>query len=280
MKLKTIGVLITCHNRKNKTLSCFENLFIQQGVNDLFAIKVFLVDDGSTDGTSEAISKEFPQVNIIKGSGNLYWNRGMHLAWSVAAKSDFDFYLWLNDDTMLYDNCLKDLFESALEKNSESIICGSTCSSITGIITYGGRNIQGAIIKPNGLLQLCHHFNGNCVLIPKSVYYKIGNLDHKFNHSIGDFDYGRRATKLGVLSFVAPAFVGTCERHDGLQKWCSPSVKLKDRIKAFKSPLSVSPKQNFIYDRRHHGMLTALLHFVTIHVRLFFPGMWVRNKKV
>ena len=47
---------------------------------------------------TEAVGKMFPQVHIIKGDGNLFWNRGMYMAWQAAIKEkDYDFYLWLND---------------------------------------------------------------------------------------------------------------------------------------------------------------------------------------
>ena len=253
---------------------CLEKLFIQQGIGDEFSMKVFVVDDGSTDGTTEAIAQKFPQVNIISGTGNLYWNRGMYLAWSIAAKEDHDFYFWLNDDTVLFPHALLEMLNCSRQKQDESLITGTTRSAITGLGTYGGRTLKKELIEPNGQLQLCDYFNGNCVLVPRSVYNVVGNLDYKFYHSIGDNDYGRRASKLGIRSFVSPSYVGLCERHESLPKWCSPSVKLKDRIKAFQTPLAVNPIQYFRYDFRHNGLIAAVKHFITIHLRLLFPRFW------
>jgi GT2 family glycosyltransferase len=73
----TIAVLLTCHNRKEKTLSCLTALF-NCIVPDGYGFNVFLVDDACTDGTAEAIKEKFPQVNIIQETGNLCWNREMH----------------------------------------------------------------------------------------------------------------------------------------------------------------------------------------------------------
>ncbi len=98
--ISTIAVLLTCHNRRDKTIQCVTALYEQAGLEESYSIDVFLVDDASNDGTGEAVKNEFPQVYIIQGNGNLYWNRGMHLAWETAADAqDFDCYLWLNDDT-------------------------------------------------------------------------------------------------------------------------------------------------------------------------------------
>ena len=65
MKMQ-LAVLLTCFNRKATTLRCLEQLNKQ---NITASMDVFLCDDGSTDGTSDAIKKLFPQVYIIKGSG-------------------------------------------------------------------------------------------------------------------------------------------------------------------------------------------------------------------
>ena len=70
-----IAAIMTCHNRKNKTMACLKSLFTIIPETD-----VYLTDDGSTDGTSEAVLYTYPNVHIISGDGNLYWNRGMYVA--------------------------------------------------------------------------------------------------------------------------------------------------------------------------------------------------------
>lgn len=100
-----IAVLLTVHDRKNKTLRCLENLY-KQVLPNYLRLDIYLTDDGCTDGTPEAIKRQFPKVHIIKGDGNLFWNRGMYRAWEEAAKQDYNFYLWLNDDSYLFDGAL------------------------------------------------------------------------------------------------------------------------------------------------------------------------------
>jgi GT2 family glycosyltransferase len=75
----TIAVLLTCHNRRDKTITCLDSLYNCLLPSD-FQLDVFLVDDGSSDGTSKAVSEKFPSVNVIQGNGNLFWNQGMRLA--------------------------------------------------------------------------------------------------------------------------------------------------------------------------------------------------------
>ena len=95
-----VAVLLTCHNRVEKTLKCLSKLFGQQ-VDESVKVTVYLVDDGSTDGTGIAVKDRYPDINVIYGDGSLFWNGGMHQAFAEALKVGFDYYLWLNDDTNL-----------------------------------------------------------------------------------------------------------------------------------------------------------------------------------
>ncbi|TDD95069.1 glycosyltransferase family 2 protein [Flavobacterium cellulosilyticum] len=271
----TIAVLLTCHNRKDKTLQCLTNLFVQQGLNVDFKFEVFLVDDASTDGTSEAVKSQFHSVKIIKGDGNLFWNRGMRLAWETAAASkNFDYYLWLNDDTFLLTDALITMLSGA---NINTIVCGSTYGLSNKKATYGGY-VQQKLIEPNTFLQQCDYFNGNCVLICRDVFEKIGLLDSFFHHAVGDFDYSLRAKKAGVQFYVASKYIGTCENHVSLPKWRDPKVNLSARLNNLYSATSgCYPFEFFIYDRRHNGVLLAVRRFITLHLRALFPYLWFKN---
>lgn len=273
----SIAVLITCHNRKQKTLECLRYLSEQKNVK-VVQIDIFLVDDGSTDGTSDAIKIQFPKVHIIKGDGNLFWNQGMNVAWQEASKLNPDFYLWLNDDTFLFENSLSSLLVTSGKKNNQAIIVGTTKSEVSGLLTYGGRRESIDLIEPGADLDECFHFNGNVVLIPKSVFQKVGYLDNTFHHAIGDFDYGLRARKQNVKLFVSCVIIGTCERHHSFPKWCQAEIPFKQRLATlYTSTCDCNPKQIFIFNNRHYGLLKAVSSIISVHLRLLFPTFW--NKK-
>jgi GT2 family glycosyltransferase len=279
--MKEIAVLIASHNRKEKTIQCLNTLFSQIELQNSFVLSVFLVDDGSTDGTKNKISELFPKVSIIEGTGKLFWNRGMHLAWSSAlnTKKNFDYYLWLNDDVSLYENALLEVLNCAIEKKDKSIICGILETSMhSNQISYGGGNIidnRYAPNLPNGVMSECTILNGNVVLIPQKVYQIIGNLDPIYPHAIGDHDYGLRAKKKNIKSYTTRSFIGSCQKNESLSKWCLPHISFMNRLKSLYSPLGNShPYYYFIFEKRHYGILTAIKHFITIHIRLFFPKLW------
>jgi len=268
-----IAVLLTCYNRRKQTIHCLRSLFTATS-SSKYEINVFLTDDGSTDGTGEEIKKQYPQVNIIQGSGNLYWNRGMNLAWETASKRfNYDFFLWLNDDVSLFEESFNILFEHVKDQNQSNSIFVGACQSVEGKVSYSGYKNRKMVI-PNGNSQLCDSFNGNVVLIPFSVFKQIGFLDPIFHHAQGDFDYGLRAKEKGISSFVCSNYVGICDRNNELPKWCNPKYSFIVRLKNFYSPLGGRPKLTFIFQRKHHGILLATFHYLTIHLRLLFPRLW------
>ncbi|HEY9849887.1 MAG TPA: glycosyltransferase family 2 protein [Leptolyngbyaceae cyanobacterium] len=254
-----IAILMTCHNRREHTLNCLEKVYQQN-----LAVDLYLVDDGSTDGTWEAVKKLFPIVKLIKGNGNLFWGGGMQLAFLEAMKFDYDYYIWLNDDIQLVPNALKILLDThiylAERGYHKSIVTGSLQDPITGMVTYGGRvrlkpwhPLKFGWVKPTEKPLECETMNGNCVLIPNAVAKEVGNIDPIFTHRRGDFDYGLRARKLGCSIWVAPGYVGTCARNSISGTYMDVNLSLRERLKKLDHPKELSSKEWKLYVKRHGG---------------------------
>lgn len=274
-----LAILLTVYNRKVKTLACLDNIS-RQNKNDSYSIDIYMTDDKSTDGTVESVKEKYPYVNIIKGTGNLYWNRGMIAAWQKAVSNDkYDYYLWLNDDTLLYNDAINMLIECSKIKEDNSIIVGSTFSLDGKAVTYGGYKENGIRVVPNGKLQLCEYFNGNIVLIPQKVYHIVGMNDARFSHSIGDFDYGLRAKKNGINSFVAPKVIGLCDRHNRIPIWCNKEYSMIKRLKAFASPLGAAPLEYFEFDKRYKGLVNACFGLIGSFIKCLFPKLFNKRMK-
>lgn len=272
--MRSIAVLMTCHNRAAKTMACLERLFACDF--PLVHPVVYLVDDGCTDGTGQLVRERYPDVRVIQGSGELYWAGGMRLAWEFASSDNPDFYLWLNDDTLLDPDAFQTIMEASESLCHRSIVCCSVRSESTGKVTYGGkRSTSDGYIIPDGTCKPCDIINGNCVLIPKSVFLAVGSISSTFSHAIGDWDYGLRAKKLGIISYTAPKFVGTCENNPKLPKWCLPETPIIDRIRSLYSPLAYAqPKPYFLFNLRHFGLGLAVRQWITMHIRVLAPRLW------
>ncbi len=291
MKKKVaIATIITCFNRKEKTLTCLKNLMSQNG-NDSIDLDVYLVDDNSPDGTGEAVKINFPQVIVLEGDGTLYWNGGMRLAFSEAMKNDYDYYLWLNDDTFIYPNSLKLLIETSntikQKTGNDVIIAGTIKDVITGVVNYGGF-IRKSRLQPLKFIQLdwqaepqlCDTFNGNVVLIPYSVVQKIGNMNSQYSKmQMGDLDYGLRAKYAGYESWVAPGFTGECASNEIEGTLFDKNLSLKERLRIMKTPHGVPPaKEWMVFTKLHAGFLWPI-YWVRTMVRVLFPWTYLFFRK-
>ena len=257
---KKLAILLTCHNRRDITLACLEKLYQQQNIFD-----VFLVDDGSVDGTSDAVKTNYPEVSVLEGDGNLFWVGGMRLAFAEAMKQSYDYYLWLNDDTLLDREALNNLLsvhhDLAKRGHPDSIVVGSTRDPVTEQPTYGGA-MQSKLwytkkfefVEPGQSCQECDTFLGNCVLVSDSVATKVGNVDDAFMHTMGDLDYGLRARKLGCSVWTAPGFIGTCSRNSIGGSWADTKLSLNERLKKAFQPKGFPLKSWTVFCKRHSGL--------------------------
>jgi GT2 family glycosyltransferase len=276
--MQTIAVLMTCHNRRENTLMCLGALFGSDLLIDA-TVEVFLVDDGSKDGTSEAIKARYPAVNIIAGDGNLFWNGGMRVAFASAMQKGFDYYLWLNDDTILNAPALPSLLAlakvEARKHNKPTVIVGTTQSELGGSATYGGLHKRSAWRPLNHTMVLevepapCDTMNGNCVLIPSEVANKVGNLEPAFVHAMGDIDYGLRVSQAGFPIMVLPGFIGVCAHNSIDNTFMDMRLSLSERWKRIMSLKGLPPRQWYVLTRRHAGFLWPLL-FLWPYIKVIF----------
>ena len=262
-KKNSIAALLTCHNRKQQTLDCLQKLFAQS-IADKHDLDVILVDDGSSDGTSDAVKNQFPKVEIIVGDGNLYWNGGMRVAFSRAMEQQYDFYLFLNDDTMFYPNAVQSLLSTYADVSAKSgqnaIVVGTTQDPDSGLPTYGGvvrkswiQRLKFTLVPTSDKPLECETMNCNCVLVPKIITSDIGNLNAAFIHAMGDFDYGLRARKAGYAVWIMPGYAGTCPKNSDDGSFRDSSLPILNRIKKMRSVKGLPPREWTIFARSHAG---------------------------
>lgn len=273
--MQTIAILLTVYNRKEKTLECLKRLYNQLPI-DGYHVDVYLTNDGCTDGTPDAVTTLFPDVHIINGNGNLYWNRGMYKAWKEAAKIEYDFYLWLNDDLLLYDDSLQHILSCSKEKNNSCIISGLVSSLDGSFTTYGGRK-NGIKVQCNGNMQKIDIMHGNFVLIPKYVFHLIGFNDPYYNHAFGDHDYSLMAKKKNINIFTTKDYIGECDIDTKLPKCFQPNISFKIRYKFLHTPLAYAkPNEVFYFEKKHKNIFIALVRYISIYIRCCFPKLWIK----
>lgn len=261
--MRRIAILLTCFNRRALTLACLDAVSAQRSIGEIEQ-SVFLVDDGSVDGTAEAVGAQFPAVRLLHGDGTLFWNGGMRRAFAAAVQHNFDAYVLLNDDTILCPDALRRLIDCAqewLDGGKPAIVAGSIVSPVSQRVIYGAFVKRRRGIKMNfelataaGAAALaCDTMNGNCVLIPSAIAKAVGSLDPRFRHQFGDLDYGLRARRAGFDVVLAPGLFGTCRENPVQGTWCDRAATLTTRWKHLLSPKGVPPREWLLFTRRHYG---------------------------
>jgi GT2 family glycosyltransferase len=227
------------------------------------------VDDGSSDGTADAIAEGFPSVTLLQGDGSLYWNGGMRLALRTALQERHDYVLWLNDDTILDDDALVRLVAAhrllVRQTGPNTIVVGATRDPVTGTLSYGGlvagsrlRPLRYTRVPPANRPTPCDTMNGNCVLLSGDLAGRLGTLDRVFTHGMGDIDYGLRARRRGCRLWVAPGYVGICAPGGQAGTWRDPALSLAERWRHLRGPKGLPIGEWATFARRHGGVLWPL----------------------
>jgi GT2 family glycosyltransferase len=199
-----VYIIIPVHNRRAITLACLKNLQQIGGLDQYFVV---IIDDGSTDGTGDAIRSLYPQVIVLEGDGNLWWRGAISLGMNYAFEQGAAFFIWLNDDCQLSNNTLSHLVDFCQQQASAIVGCQGSELGGTGAIAFGGKRKtwQGYRFMdlPFGETVACDLLSGNLVCIPRIVVEKIGYPDPKLMpHYGGDSLYLIRAKKAGFQLFV------------------------------------------------------------------------------
>lgn len=239
------------HNRREITLQCLRSLYRIDAAGH--EVSIYIVDDGSTDGTWAAIQRDYPQVNLIKGDGNLWFTEGTNLGIREAMKADPDYVLAINDDSVFDSSFLRQMIETA-ETYPDSVI-----GPLLLLWDEPHRLFQTApvwSVRSGGW----HHWQqqtvwtvpdqpwevdiivGNCVLIPADAIRRCGLMDSRRFPNFGDAEYTPRMKKAGYRLILDPRSRVFCQPNAIPQRLRHKraSQLLKELILDLKAPSNLT----------------------------------------
>ncbi len=211
-----VAVIVPCRNRREKTLRFLKKIYQQVDVD----LDVVIVDADSTDGTVEAVARDYPDTIVLRVGSDDYWSATTNAGVRFALVHRYDYLLTINDDCTIESDHVSVLLNTA--RQSQAKILGSRIDYLTqpGMVwSLGTSVIWGARI-----LQLNAHnllakdlpkiwtenavmpvdtMPGNGVLIHRSVFETIGLYeDRMLPHYHGDSEFVLRAKKAGIQAWV------------------------------------------------------------------------------
>jgi GT2 family glycosyltransferase len=217
--MKIIAVLLPVFNAIEYTKKALINLQeLEKPVEGSgYSFIHIVIDDGSSDGTSEFIRIHFPNVILLKGDGNLWWSGSVNRGAEYAVNTmNADFLLLWNNDIKADSNYFLTL-TGILEKADKKLVIGSkiysdkdTIWSMGGTFNpYTGKKIHLAYsVKDSAEYNqviTADWLPGMGTILPASVLEQVGLWDEKnFPQYHGDSDYTYRTKLAGYTIKVFP----------------------------------------------------------------------------
>lgn len=222
---KAISVVVVNYNGAATVLETLESIFRQQGVRP----RVVVVDDGSTDGSPEAIAERFPQVEIHRESRNTKdVNRLRNMG---LARAENDKVIVADNDVGFDPTCFAELL-AAMDTDGKVAMCIPRmmyAQDPETIYMAGGRiHYAGATIAPNrhlpfdGRTEPRPAIGGGIALFDKPKLARVGVFDEAYRLAWGDdIELHQRLLLAGYKSLYVPTAVclHDYKRFDGTRNY-------------------------------------------------------------
>lgn len=177
-------------------------------------LHVIIVDDGSTDGTADQITKKFPETTVLFGDGNLWWSGATNLGVKYALKAGADYILTINNDVTIKPGYTQSLVTCATEHPKALIGSMVLFQDDPERVWYCGAGFdqkRGELMHVTGRrpdftdVRTSEWLTGMGVLIPAEAYQKAGLYDQVHcPQYFGDCEFSLRAKREGYQLLVNP----------------------------------------------------------------------------
>jgi len=278
--MKKIAAIIPTFNRR-ESLKCLLDCLMNQKMND-FQLLIIVVVDGSTDGTMEMIKSDFPNVYVVHGDGSWWYTKSMNEGFKLAVKLNVHFTLTLNDDLMIEEDFVANIFTSYQLTNKPCLVGSITLTNdkppriySSGIKKYNKILDKAMPYFPflstptNGSLTGTHKtigLPGRGTLIPIETVQNLSFFDSNFKQYHSDADFSLRADKKGIQSYIS----WDAKVYSNIKSTSSSSSFVKSSFSNVIKSFFQSTSRNYLPDKTRfywrHNVKILLPFYLVKHV--------------
>lgn len=251
-------VLILSYNGRNLLKTCLPSVLGMDYPN----CDVVVIDNGSTDGTREFLREEHPEVQVIEIYPNVGYARGFNAGLEFAAKQGAEYFLIMNNDTVIDRGALSSLVETAIREEDAGFVTGKvyfldqpkvlqTVGKVEDPVNWSGKDIGWQELDEGQYEDVTERVFADDVytLVNRGVYEDVGGYDPTFFLQCEEWDWQIRAKKAGWRILY------------------TPHARLWHQVSATTGGLGSPTTGYFLYRNRmiviaKHGGLGRLLRFL------------------
>lgn len=215
---RTVAVVILNWNSGEDIFRCLASVFD----STYKSIQVVIVDNGSTDGSTDEIRRLFPHVNIIINPQNLGFAKGSNQGMEWALDHGIEYVLLLNADARLHPDAIKELMAVTCQQDDSVVACPRMYLGSADLpdrrlwFAYGTVELWAGLFRNPAFNQPdsprwslprdMEYASGCCMLIPAQILQSAGMLDEAFFAYCEDIDFSLRIRNAGFrLRYVPEA---------------------------------------------------------------------------
>lgn len=208
----SVAIVIVVWNGKADTLECLESLS-----HDTYPNRdIIVVDNGSSDGSSEEIARAFPDTIVLKTGQNLGFTGGNNVGIQHANKMGADYVYLLNNDTTVEPDALEALVATAESQPTAGLLApiifeyypprpiwfaGSKMDLQRGAAWHDNSHVP----EPTEAPYEIPWATGCAMLIRTRLMQELGGFDDRYYLSSEDVDLCVRVRKSGLRVLAVPA---------------------------------------------------------------------------
>jgi len=216
MGIPTVTAIVLNWCDEALTADCLRSLL----ASDYRALRILLVDNGSTDNSYEQLRESFPNIEFLQTGNNLGYTGGNNRGIERALKDDPDYVLILNNDTVIEPEAVGRLVDAAenghgkvggvvpkilyYDRPDQIWYAGGEFSWLRGLGLHWREGDLDQIDGAETILPVTF-MTGACCLLSSEALSELKGFDEDFLAYVEDADLSLRMGQAGYEMYYQPS---------------------------------------------------------------------------